>query len=123
LAISGVGIDLVSVGRLRAALEKHPERFRHRIFTEAEAEFCERLPHKYPSYAGRFAAKEAFSKALGTGLRGSIGWREIQVNDNERSRPTLTVTGRAAVLLGSRKTHLSITHLPEYAAAVVLIED
>jgi len=88
-----------------------------------EVEFCERLSDKYPSYAGRFAAKEAFSKALGTGLRGAIGWREIEVRDDERSRPTIAVNGRAGELLGSRRVHLSITHLPDYASAVVVIED
>ena len=62
----GIGIDLVSVARVRAALERYPERFRNRVFTPAEVRFCETLGDKYPSYAGRFAAKEAFSKALGT---------------------------------------------------------
>ncbi|MBM3314633.1 holo-[acyl-carrier-protein] synthase [candidate division WOR-3 bacterium] len=123
MAVLGVGLDLVDVGRLRAAMERHPERFRSRIFTEAETAFCERLAGKHLSYAGRFAAKEAFAKALGTGLRGAVGWRDIQVNDNERSRPTLTVSGRAAAILGPRRVHLSITHLPDYAAAVVVIED
>jgi holo-[acyl-carrier protein] synthase len=123
MAVFGVGIDLVKVSRLREALERHPDRFRARIFTESEVTFCETLGDKYPSYAGRFAAKEAFSKALGTGLRGAIGWTEIEVLDNEKTRPTIRVTGRAAAILGSRKVHLSISHLSDYATAVVVIED
>ncbi len=123
MAIYGIGTDLVEVRRVRAALEKYGDRFRNRVFTEAESGFCEQLGDKYPSYAGRFAAKEAFSKALGTGLRGAIGWRDIEVHDNERSRPTITVTGRAAALLGGRKVHLSITHLSDYASAMVVIEE
>ncbi len=123
MAVFGVGIDLVNVGRLKAVLERHPERFRARIFTESEVAFCETLGDKYPSYAGRFAAKEAFSKALGTGLRGAIGWNEIEVLDNEKTRPTIRVTGRAAAILGSRKVHLSISHLSDYATAIVVIED
>ncbi len=123
MAVFGVGIDLVQVKRIRKALERFPDRFKNRIFTRAEAELCETLAGKYLSYAGRFAAKEAFAKALGTGLRGRIGWREIEICDNERSRPTVRVFGRARELLGDRKVHLSITHLPEYAAAVVVIED
>ena len=123
MAVFGVGIDLVKVARVRAALEQYPERFRNRIFTTAEVRFCETLGDKYPSYAARFAAKEAFSKALGTGLRGAVGWTEIDVCDNERQRPTIQVTGRAEKLLAGRKVHLSISHLPDYAAAVVIIED
>jgi holo-[acyl-carrier protein] synthase len=123
MAVFGVGIDLVNVGRLKAVFERYPERFRARIFTQTETAFCETLGDKYPSYAGRFAAKEAFSKALGTGLRGAIGWTEIEVLDNEKTRPTIRVTGRAAAILGSRKVHLSISHLSDYATAVVVIED
>jgi holo-[acyl-carrier protein] synthase len=123
MAIFGIGIDLVSVTRIRAALERYPERFRNRVFTAAETRFCETLGDKYPSYAGRFAAKEAFSKALGTGLRGAIGWTEIDICDNERSRPTIKVSGRAEKILAGRKTHLSISHLPDYATAIVVIED
>lgn len=123
MAVFGIGIDLVSVERIRQAFGRHPERFRDRIFTPAETRFCEALSDKYPSYAGRFAAKEAFSKALGTGLRGAIGWREIEVRDNERSRPAIVVSGRAAELLGDRVVHLSISHLNDYATAIVIIED
>ncbi len=123
MAVFGVGIDLVEVGRLRRSLERFGDRFRHRVFTESEVAFCEGLSDPVLSYAGRFAAKEAFSKALGTGLRGAIGWREIEVRDNERSRPTIMVTGRAADRLGGRRVHVSITHLESYASAVVIIED
>lgn len=123
MAVFGVGIDLVRVERIRAALQRHPDRFLKRIFTPAEVAFCETLADRLPSYAGRFAAKEAFSKALGTGLRGAIGWTEIEVRDNERSRPTIRCTGRAAALLGQRRIHLSISHLDDYATAMVVIED
>jgi holo-[acyl-carrier protein] synthase len=123
VAIFGVGIDLVQVDRIRSVMERFPSRFRSRIFLDSEVKFCEELADKYPSYAGRFAAKEAFSKALGTGLRGAIGWREIEIRDNERSRPSISVSGRAGELLGGRLVHLSITHLPDHAAAVVVIED
>jgi holo-[acyl-carrier protein] synthase len=123
MAIFGVGIDLVNVGRLKAVMARYPTRLRARIFTDSEVAFCETLGDKYPSYAGRFAAKEAFSKALGTGLRGAIGWNEIEVLDNEKTRPTIRVTGRAAATLAGRKVHLSISHLSDYATAIVVIED
>ncbi len=123
MAVFGVGIDLVKVARIEQALLRYGDRFRNRIFTPAEISFCESVAQGCLSYAGRFAAKEAFSKALGTGLRGLIGWKEIEIRDNERSRPGIVATGRAAQLLAGRRVHLSITHLPEYAAAIVIIED
>ena len=123
MSVFGVGIDLVKVGRVRDALERFPQRFRARVFTPSEVAFCESLADKYPSYAGRFAAKEAFSKALGTGLRGAIGWNEIDVLDNEKTRPTIRVSGRAEKILACRRVHLSISHLPDYATAIVVIED
>jgi holo-[acyl-carrier protein] synthase len=119
----GIGIDIVEVARIRNSFVRFGPRFQQRIFTAAETGFCETLADKFPSYAARFAAKEAFSKALGTGLRGAISWREIQVNDNERSRPTITVTGRAAAFLGQRRVHLSLSHTQGYAAAVAVIEE
>lgn len=128
--IFGVGIDLVEVSRIRETFHRFGDRFRRRVFTESEAAFCETLADppdgragKYLSYAARFAAKEAFSKALGTGLRGAIGWSEIQVNDNERRRPSITVTGRAQRLLGNRRVHVSLSHTDSYATAVVVIEE
>jgi holo-[acyl-carrier protein] synthase len=123
VAVFGIGIDLIEVGRIRQAIEKYGARFTTRIFTPAEIAFCEKLQDKYPSYAGRFAAKEAFSKALGTGLRGTISWLEIEICDNERTRPTMRLSGRAQALLGNRTVHLSLTHLKDYAAAVVVITE
>ena len=123
MSIFGIGIDLVKVARVKDALERFPDRFRSRVFTSSEVAFCESLADKYPSYAGRFAAKEAFSKALGTGLRGAVGWNEIDVLDNEKTRPTIKVSGRAEKILAGRCVHLSISHLPDYATAVVVIED
>jgi holo-[acyl-carrier protein] synthase len=121
--IFGIGIDLVDVSRIRDSFARFGARFQKRIFTESEIAFCEPLPDKYLSYAARFAAKEAFSKALGTGLRGRIAWREIQVNDNERSRPTLTVSGRAKGLLENRPVLVSLSHTRGQATAIVIIED
>ncbi len=123
MAIFGIGIDLIEVSRIRQAIEKYGFRFTTRIFTPAEIAFCEKLKDKYPSYAGRFAAKEAFSKALGTGIRGTISWLEIEICDNERTRPTILLNGRARALVGNRAVHLSLTHLKDYAAAVVVITE
>jgi holo-[acyl-carrier protein] synthase len=121
--VFGIGIDLVDVKRIRESFSRFGTRFQQRIYTEPEIAFCETLPDKFPSYAARFAAKEAFSKALGTGLRGAISWREIQVNDNERTRPSITAFGRAKRFLGERRVHLSMSHTGEQATAIVVIEE
>lgn len=123
MSIFGIGIDLVEVQRIKAGVEKFPARFRSRIFTKNEIAFCETRQHKYLSYAARFAAKEAFSKALGTGLRGKISWQDIEVIDDERSKPNLFIKGNAKKFLGNRKFHVSLSHTEEYASAVVIIED
>lgn len=122
MAIWGIGIDLVEVERIRQSFTKFGERFKNRIFSKEEQNFCELQNKKYLSYAARFASKEAFSKALGTGLRGKISWREIVVIDTENTRPQLEISGCAKRLLENRKVHLSITHTDEYASAVVIIE-
>ncbi len=123
MAIFGIGIDLVQVQRIKAGIEKFPARFRSRIFTKNEITFCETRQHKYLSYAARFAAKEAFSKALGTGLRGKISWQDIEVIDDERSKPNLFITGKAKKYLGNRKFHVSLSHTEDYATAIVIIEE
>jgi holo-[acyl-carrier protein] synthase len=123
MAIYGVGIDLVEVDRIKRALEKYGNRLKERIYTKSEQEFCESRNGKFQSYAARFASKEAFSKALGTGLRGVISWRDIVVIDDEKSRPKLEIHGRAYTILNKRKASLSISHTENYAAAVVIIEE
>ncbi|MEO0092338.1 MAG: holo-ACP synthase [candidate division WOR-3 bacterium] len=123
MAIFGIGIDLIEVKRIRQALERFGDRFKNRIFTLTEQNFCESQKNKYLSYAARFAAKEAFSKALGTGLRGIISWQDINIIDDEKTPPKLEIRGRAKEILNNKKTLLSITHTNEYANAIVIIED
>jgi holo-[acyl-carrier protein] synthase len=122
MAIYGIGIDLIEVKRIRDAIERFGMRFRNKIYDEIEQRFCESHREKYLAYAARFVAKEAFSKALGTGLRGRISWCDIIVLDNEKSPPTLKTRGRAEGLLNKRKVFLSISHIKEYASAIVIIE-
>ncbi|MEO0074979.1 MAG: holo-ACP synthase [candidate division WOR-3 bacterium] len=122
MAILGIGIDLIEVARIKQAIERYGERFKNRIFSKAEQEFCEAQNGKYLSYAARFAAKEAFSKALGTGLRGKISWLDVNVIDNENSPPHLEIKGRAKTILANGKILVSITHTQDYASAVVIIE-
>jgi holo-[acyl-carrier protein] synthase len=124
--IYGIGVDLVKVERIAAALERHGDRFLNRIFTAREIEHCRGKVRAASMLALRFAAKEAFSKALGVGLRqGGIRWREVEVVPNPRGKPEFFISGRAAELCaeaGIANMHLTLTDENDQALAVVVLE-
>lgn len=123
--IVGCGIDVVDVARIRRAAERFGRRFLERVFTPAEIAYVERKSNRWERYAARFAAKEAGMKAIGTGLRGGVRWRDFEVSNQASGKPTLLLSGEAARIaarLGARAVHLSITHTRESAAAVVILE-
>src|SRR5688572_12606910 len=123
--IVSTGIDIVEVYRIEETMARTP-RFGDRVFTPAEREYCDaKGAAAAQSYAGRFAAKEAFLKALKTGWRGKITWTEIEVAVDELGAPALKLYGEAENLLKSRgcdRVHLSISHTEEYAIAEVILE-
>ena len=117
-----VGIDVVDLGRFKDLLERHRERAKSRFFTPYERNYCEGWKGgEFACFAGKFAAKEAFLKALGTGLASGIRWKDIEVRNDERGAPHLKLEGRALSLLGSRKVAVSISHSRSTAVAVSLI--
>jgi holo-[acyl-carrier protein] synthase len=125
--IYGIGVDLVQVARLAAAIQRHGERFLNRVFTPREIAYCRaRRRGRDSCFALRFAAKEAFSKALGVGLRrGGIRWKEVEVAPNALGKPELSVSGRAAELCAAARItamHLSLTDENDQALAVVILE-
>ncbi|MGZ3626851.1 MAG: holo-ACP synthase [Ktedonobacteraceae bacterium] len=114
-----VGIDIIEVGRVRKVYERHGERFLKRVFTEMEVRQCR---GKATRLAGRFAAKEAISKALGTGIHG-VAWREMEVVQLRSGRPTVTLHGNAkhrAELLGISAFDVSIADLQEFSIAIAV---
>jgi holo-[acyl-carrier protein] synthase len=114
-----VGLDLIEIDRVAAALARHPERFRARVYTEREVAECDGKKRPVESYAGRFAAKEAIGKLLGTGVPWT--WREIEIAG--RGKPLVALTGRmarAAERLGVESIDLSMTHSRTTAAAVAV---
>lgn len=120
--ILGIGVDIIEVARIRAALEnpRTGNRFRDRVFTAEEAAYCSRRRNAYESFAARFAAKEAMMKALGRGL----GWREIEVV-RVSGPPRIRLHGRAAAqteALGVRRISLSLSHTEQLAIAYVVAE-
>ena len=127
--IVGIGADLVDIRRIEATLARFGDRFVERCFTDVERAKSDRRKERAASYAKRFAAKEACSKALGTGLKMGIAWREMGVVNLPSGRPTLELTGKAALLLAAMApegmrmvTHLTITDDYPLAQAFVVIE-
>ena len=127
--ILGIGSDLTDIRRIAATLERFGERFTDRIFTPLERARSARKADPAASYAKRFAAKEACAKALGTGMRGGVFWRDMGVANLRSGQPTLVLTGGAAERLaeltpaGARAlVHLSLTDDHPYAQAFVVIE-
>jgi holo-[acyl-carrier protein] synthase len=127
--IIGLGSDLCDIRRIQNSLDRFGRRFTERLFTEIERERSERKPDAAASYAKRFAAKEACSKALGTGFRRGVFWRDMGVVNLRSGQPTLALTGGAAERLaemvpdGMRGIiHLTMTDDHPYAQAFVIIE-
>jgi len=116
---SAVGVDIIEIDRVAAALAKFGERFLRRVYTAEEAAFCRGRVHEL---AARFAAKEAVMKALGTGARG-LAWSEIEVLPNHRGKPLVYLHGRAnarAERIGLAGLDVSMSHSREYAVAFVV---
>jgi holo-[acyl-carrier protein] synthase len=123
--IVGLGVDIAEVARVQAAIERHGKTFLQRVYTAQEIEYCERFRNKYERYAGRFAAKEAAMKALGTGWRRGVRWVDVQVVRERGGRPTIALSGEAAKIaeqLGVKRIALSITHTETQALAQVIFE-
>ena len=120
MIIYGIGIDVVEVGRIEAAVEKLGDAFLEKLFTAREREYCAKQKRPGLHYAARFAAKEAVSKALGTGIGGQAGWLDMEVERAESGAPKMVFTGRAADFLatnGIAEVQVSLSHAKEYAAA------
>ncbi len=123
--ILGIGTDIIEVSRIRSSFEKFGERFLGRILLPGETEYC--LSHKDPApfIAARFAAKEAISKAFGTGIGGSLGWLDMEVRRRESGEPFVELHGKGRELLGTRgasRIFLTLSHTNEHATATAVLE-
>jgi len=114
--IVGMGIDVAEVPRIQAVIESQRERFLRRVYTLDEVAYCEQFKNKYERYAGRFAAKEAAMKALGTGWSRGVRWVDVEVVRQRGGRPSLALKGEA------KNIAVSITHTAEQAIAQVIFE-
>jgi holo-[acyl-carrier protein] synthase len=124
--IVGLGLDIAEIDRIEAALTRHGSPILERLYTPAEVAYCESFRGKFERYAGRFAAKEAAMKALGTGWRFGIRWRDIEVAREPSGKPSLRlhgVAGEFAKRLGVKSISLTITHSGNLALAEVIFEN
>jgi holo-[acyl-carrier protein] synthase len=123
--ILGTGIDIIEVARIAASHEKFGERFLTRVLRPAEIAYC--LSHKQPApfLAARFAAKEAVSKAFGTGIGAQLGWQDIEVDRKESGEPFVILHEKGLRLFeqrGAKLCHLTLSHTATYAAAMAVLE-
>jgi holo-[acyl-carrier protein] synthase len=124
--IVGLGLDIAEIDRIEAAITRHGAPFIERLFTPGEVSYCESHKNRYERYAARFAVKEAAMKALGTGWRHGVRWRDIEVTREQGGKPGLRLEGVArsfADRLGVKHISVSITHSGNLALAQVIFED
>ncbi len=124
--IVGIGVDLVEVARIKGVIERRGDRFLQRIFTDAERRYClsKRFPEQH--FAARFAAKEAFGKALGLGTGQRVSWASVSVDNDDRGRPQIVLRDdarREMTRAGATKAFLSLSHTKEHAIAQVALEE
>ena len=123
--IYGIGTDIVEINRFQRFIDENNDALLQRIFTEQERTVCESRKNRAACFAARFAAKEAFLKALGTGLRDGISWHDMQVISNDLGKPEIKLTGRAFDIFTSMqlgRSFLSLSHDGGYAVATVVLE-
>ena len=123
--IKGIGVDIIEIDRIRDAVDKYGEGFLQKVFTAKEINYCRRRKsYRIPELAVRFAAKEAYSKAIGTGISGfarknnGIKWTDIEIGNNSHGKPLILVKGKI-----SENAHVSLSHSRDYAIATVYVEE
>jgi holo-[acyl-carrier protein] synthase len=122
--IAGLGIDLIEVERVASSIRKEAG-FRELVFSKKEIDYCEGKADKFQHYAARFAAKEAFFKAIGTGWVGGTSFNEVEVSNDDKGKPELVLLGDTKKSMdswGIIKISLSLSHLKTVASAVVILE-
>ncbi|MEN9282275.1 MAG: holo-[acyl-carrier-protein] synthase [Bacteroidota bacterium] len=122
--IIGIGTDIVDVPRIQAAYEQYGARFLSKIFTDTEVAYCDHFGDtRFLHYAARFAAKEAFSKAIKTGMRDGMSFKLVGISNESSGEPRLELFGVMHERWGSFKIHVSLSHTSTVALAVVVIEE
>lgn len=126
MSILGVGVDIVETQRIEHSLERFGERFLHRVFTAGEIAYCQSMKYPVRHFAARFAAKEAVSKAFGTGIGKAMGWRDIDVHRYPSGQPFVVLEAGAKVLAdeqGVTMVWISLSHTDHHAVATIVLEN
>jgi holo-[acyl-carrier protein] synthase len=118
----GLGTDIIEIGRIEKVITRYGQKFLDRIFTQKEQEYCSKHKMSARHYAGRFAAKEAIAKALGTGISKDIGWTDIEIVNDSQGKPHVKFSSRIIDNFDDPQCLLSISHCKEYASAVAILE-
>jgi len=125
MRIAGIGIDVVDCARIESSIERFGERFLQRVFTEGEIAYSQSMKFPARHFAARFAAKEALSKAFGTGIGKSMGWRDLDVRKKESGEPYVVLSGGAEKMaqeLGVEKVWISLSHTESIGIATIILE-
>ena len=121
--IFGIGTDIIEVKRIAEIMEKYGEQFKKRIFTDTEIEYCEQFGDtKFLHYSARFAAKESFSKAIGTGITKGFKFKEIGIKNLPGGKPIVELRGALLEKYGEASLHISLSHTEENAIAYLIME-
>lgn len=116
----GIGNDIIEVDRIRKSIERYGDRFLDRVFTQREQTYCLARKDAAIHFAGRFAAKEAVVKALGTGFTEAVSWVDIEVVNDAKGKPTVLLSAKANHIFNQPLLHISISHCHTYATAVAV---
>ena len=125
MSVLGIGVDIVETTRIEHSLERFGERFLYRVFTQGEIDYCHSMKYPARHFAARFAAKEALSKAFGTGIGKSMGWKDIDIHREGSGQPFIVLEGAARILAAERNVsaiRISLSHTDHHAVASVVIE-
>ena len=119
--VRGLGNDIIAVSRIETAIDRYGQKFLDRVFTISEQNYCSRYKESTRNYAGRFAAKEAIVKALGTGFRNGLGWLDIEILNDSSGKPIVQFSDKLNQQFGNPQMMLSISHCREFASAVAIL--
>lgn len=124
--ITGIGIDLIEIERIKQVITKWGEHFINKVYTSHEIKYCEEKRYnRFQSYAGLFAAKEACAKALGTGIQDGIKWKDFEIKNDRKGKPAIYLSGLAQIMVHKKKIRnikVSISHSRTLATAQVIME-
>ena len=118
--LQGLGNDIIEIERVRQSIARHGQHFLNRLFTHREQDYCYKFKDSVPHFAGRFAAKEAISKALGTGFGLEVGWHDVEILSNEHGKPIVHFSETAKKRLNNPRMLISISHSATHATAVAI---